>query len=354
MVRASIIWLNYNSLNFIDVALRSIDSVLNLDFDDLEVIIVDNASSDGSLERIKKYVDEHKPGKVKVKFVVSDENRGYAGGMNLGWEAKDPESRYVAFLNNDMIVEQRSLRRIIDFMEGDETLASASGLIYSRDGKRISSARGFVSELWVFGGICYGIFEHECPGIDKAHYVTFPVGAFAVVKVSAVSKACPNGRPFIDETFLYLDDDLLGLVLWNKGYKVAYVPVRAGIHFEGLSTSKPGIGLYYGYRASTASIDILKTKFFVFRVLYIVRRLMGYPFLSIIDYKNRERYLEILKGVKDGLKFAKSIENEVGILDLNKAPYVPVNIMNAIIEYVYPWKKHKIVNFDMLRQPEPY
>jgi glycosyltransferase involved in cell wall biosynthesis len=48
VVEASIIWLNYNSSNFIDIALTSIDSVLNLDFDNYEVIIVDNASSDGS------------------------------------------------------------------------------------------------------------------------------------------------------------------------------------------------------------------------------------------------------------------------------------------------------------------
>jgi len=260
MVKASIIWLNYNSSNFIDIALMSIDSVLNLDFDDYEVVVVDNASSDGSFQRIKRYIDERKPGSIKVKYVVSDVNRGYAGGMNLGWEAKDPESKYVAFLNNDLIVEQQSLRRTIDFMEGDETLAAANGLIYMRDGKRIFSAGGFGSEHWSFGNICYSAFEHECPGIDKAHHVTYAVGTYAVVKVNAISKACPNGRPFIDETFLYLDDNLLGLMLWNKGYKVAYIPVRAGIHFEGLSTKIPGVGLYYVNRASTACINTLKNE----------------------------------------------------------------------------------------------
>jgi GT2 family glycosyltransferase len=124
-------------------------------------------------------------------------------------------------------------------MEGDEILAATSGLIYSRDGKRIYSARGFISENYVAGGICYGVYEHECSGIDRAHYVTYADGAYALVKVGAISKACPNGKPFIDETFLYLDDYMLGLMLWNKGYKVAYVPVRAEIHFEGLSTKNP-------------------------------------------------------------------------------------------------------------------
>jgi glycosyltransferase involved in cell wall biosynthesis len=87
MVRASLIWLNYNSSRFIDIVLKSINSVLNLDFDSYEVIIVDNASSDGSFEEIKKYVNEHKQN-IKVKFVRSNTNRGYAGGINLGWKFK--------------------------------------------------------------------------------------------------------------------------------------------------------------------------------------------------------------------------------------------------------------------------
>ena len=58
--------------------------MLDLDFDDYGVIVVDNASSDGSFDVIRKFIEERKPSSVRVKFVVSDVNRGYAGGMNLG------------------------------------------------------------------------------------------------------------------------------------------------------------------------------------------------------------------------------------------------------------------------------
>ena len=98
MVKASLIWLNYNSLGFMDIALKSIESVLNLDFDDYEVIVVDNASSDGSFEKIKEIAEEKRPSGVRVRFVRSDVNRGYAGGMNLGWEARDSEAKYVVCL----------------------------------------------------------------------------------------------------------------------------------------------------------------------------------------------------------------------------------------------------------------
>ena len=76
MVRASLIWLNYNSSGFIDITLRSIGSALRLDFDYYEVVIVDNASSDCNFERIRKFIEEKKPSNVRVKFVKSDANRG--------------------------------------------------------------------------------------------------------------------------------------------------------------------------------------------------------------------------------------------------------------------------------------
>ena len=193
-----------------DIALKSIESVLNLDFDDYEVVIVDNASSDDSLEGIKKVVEEGGPGNVKVKFVRSDANRGYAGGMNLGWEARNSEAKYVAFLNNDLIVEPSSLKDLVNYMESDEKLADASGLIYFSNSKGIYSAGGYGTDHWYFSGICGNMLEHECPGINKFHYVTYADGAYMVVRTGIIKKACPAGKPFIDETFLYLGDYLLG------------------------------------------------------------------------------------------------------------------------------------------------
>jgi GT2 family glycosyltransferase len=81
---------------------------------------VDNASDDGSFEAIKKFVEGIGPCKAKIKVVRSDVNRGYSGDMNLGWRTRDTESKYVAFLNNDLIVEPDSLREIVEYLEADE------------------------------------------------------------------------------------------------------------------------------------------------------------------------------------------------------------------------------------------
>ena len=340
-----------HSSSFIDIAVRSLESALRLDFDDYEIVIVDNASSEGSLERIRKFVEEKKPSSVKVKFVRSDVNKGYAGGMNLGWEARDSEAKYVAFLSNDLIVEPISLREIIDYMVSDNKIAAANGLIYLGDGKRIFSAGDYISDNWHMGNICHSSFEHECPGINKQHYVTYANGAYMLVKAEAILRACPAGKPFIDETFLYLDDNLLGLILWNNGYKVAYVPVKSGIHYSGLTTGPSKIGIYYVTRASAIGINTIKTKLTYMKQLYIARRLYGNKLLSLINRQRREEYSIVLKAIKDGLELSPIIEKRAGTLDLERAPHVHVNAINAILDLLLI-KRLDRINHEMLKQPD--
>ncbi|MGC8543711.1 MAG: glycosyltransferase [Vulcanisaeta sp.] len=88
MNKASVIWLNYNSMRFINLALSSLKSVFDLDYKDFEVIIVDNASTDGSFEAIKRFIDKLRP-KQRVRIIQSDRKRGYSGGMNLGFVSVD-------------------------------------------------------------------------------------------------------------------------------------------------------------------------------------------------------------------------------------------------------------------------
>ena len=325
MVKASLIWLNYNSLGFMDIALKSIESVLNLDFDNYEVIIVDNASSDGSFEKIKEFIRDKKPSSVRVKFVRSDVNRGYAGGMNLGWEARDSEAKYVVFLNNDLILQPNSLRELVDYMEGDEKLAAANGLIYHGNSERICTAGGYGTDHWIFGNICIGIFKYECPGVNKFHYVTFASGAYMIINTEIVRKVSPEGKPFIDETFLYLDDVLLGLILWNRGYKVAYVPVTSGYHYGSLSTRY--VANYYSRRTRTALIRLLNTRFSWIKAIYLIRLSTGYKLLDLLS-----KYGKAYKAYQDGTYLAQILRNKLGfILNLHKAPYVRVSYLNFIL-----------------------
>jgi hypothetical protein len=109
--------------------------------------------------------------------------------------------------------------------------------------------------------------------------------------------------------------------------------------------------LYYGKRATTIGINVIRTKLTYIRQLYIARRLVGYRLLSLINRRRREEYSIILRAVRDGLGLSPIIEKRVGILDLEKAPYVHVNTIDALLELLQI-KRLSGVNHEMLKQRE--
>ena len=109
--------------------------------------------------------------------------------------------------------------------------------------------------------------------------------------------------------------------------------------------------LYYGKRATTIGINVIRTKLTYIRQLYIARRLVGYRLLSLINRRRREEYSIILRAVRDGLGLSPIIEKRVGILDLERAPYVHVNTIDALFELLQI-KRLGRVNHEMLKQRE--
>ncbi len=342
--KVTLVWLNYNSAGFLSLALRSLRSLLQLDYDDYEVVVVDNASNDGSFEAIKKFVEGQGSIKAKIKVVRSDVNRGYSGGMNLGWSARDPESKYVAFLNNDLIVEPDSLRNIVECMEAEEDVGAASGLILFGDGRTVCSAGGVVTELWSAGGICRDASCSECYGREKPYYVTYADGAYMVVKADAIRSACPDGKPFLDEAFLYFDDYVLGLVLWNRGYKVKYYPVKAGLHYAH-RTAKPVIS-YYSARARVALMKVVETRFKTMVPAFLLMWLVVYSLMCVTD-STKSRAL--VRGAYDGLRLGSFAKKKVGALSLYRAPYVRLGFKHSMSGFRGLRGKTKITHGDLVR-----
>jgi GT2 family glycosyltransferase len=61
------------------------------------------------------------------------------------------------------------------------------------------------------------LLEGECYKKDKPHRVSYADGAYMIISVNAIKDASPIGKPFLDRAFLYFDDYVLGLLLWNRG-----------------------------------------------------------------------------------------------------------------------------------------
>ena len=98
----SIIILNYNGKDYVEECL---DSVLNQTYKNMEVIVVDNASKDGSLEILRdKYMS-------KIMLIENDKNLGFAEGNNVAY--KKTKGEFIALLNNDAVADNEWLYKFI-------------------------------------------------------------------------------------------------------------------------------------------------------------------------------------------------------------------------------------------------
>jgi len=312
-----IVWLNYNSSHFLDIASNSLVSIV--EEEPGLIVFVDNNSSDKSDENLKSLL------RGNYKFIKLDRNIGYAGGMNIGYQVIVKHGlKYVAFVTNDLVVAQGSMSIGIEYLSQYDDVACVQGVLYVPDG-RLWSAGCYLDELMGAGTICGGISKVECPGIHKPQEPTYLDGAYIICKTEVLKRL---GTPFIDETFAYLDDNILGLRLWNTGYKLLLVPHDFGVHHVSQTFRRTGLQQYYALRSRIARLVATEVPRKYAKKLYLFK-------LSILS---RKIY-------KDGIQLGKLIVDRIGKLSLCKAPYLRLSAYDAYLSAVVPLYrtfKHKI------------
>jgi len=319
MARVVVLWLNYNGSRIWDIARESLHSVLNLERGDfgLTILVVDGGSTDNSPDLIKKYINDIEF-KNEVVLHRLSENRGYAGNMNGGYEyaVNNLGADYVVFLNNDFIVRSDSLRRLFEWIRKGEYVG-IQGLELGADGV-VSNAGMFHDEFGQALGACRGYKIEDCD-LTKPYFVTYPMGSYMIYSVDFINEL-PDKLPFITDTFMYFDDNYIGLMAWQKSREVAFVPVIGGVHHGG-STIRSLYGvrsssanLYLTIRARTALWENMHCRHHNLFKLY-KSRLYLMAKLHLLDESRR-------RGIFDGIKLAKIVREKAGIIDIEKATHV--------------------------------
>jgi GT2 family glycosyltransferase/glycosyltransferase involved in cell wall biosynthesis len=205
----SVILVNYRGA---EDTIESLQGIEQLDWptDRLEVIVVDNASGDGSLERIRTTADP------SVKFIALDTNTGFAGGCNRGVD--EASGDYVAFINNDARPEPRWLSAAIPVLEAHGSVGCVASKVLDWEGKTIDYAG---SGLAFYGhGFKLHTGETDTDRPDQEADVLFPSGAAMVMPRDLFLDV----GGFDTRYFMFFEDVDLGVRLWVLGYRVRYVP----------------------------------------------------------------------------------------------------------------------------------
>ncbi|MGA9049722.1 MAG: glycosyltransferase family 2 protein [Dehalococcoidia bacterium] len=216
-IKVSVVVVNYNGLQYLDACLNSI---LKQDFSDYEVIFVDNASIDGSLE----YARRHFPGLV---FVANSGNSGYAGGINSGMAVAKGE--YVAPINMDTEVTPGWLAAMVDFMDTRPQVGAVCPKVLITDQRNKVNCNGL--NIHVSGlGFCRMLHKPDVPE-SGAHKISGISGCSYLIKKDIFNRM--GGAP--EYCFMYNDDVVISWLLTMMGYEMYCLPQSVIYHRYRLS-----------------------------------------------------------------------------------------------------------------------
>lgn len=329
--KVSILWINYNSSSFIDLALESIQAVKELDYSNYELIIVDNGSVDDSPKTIKNLVEKVE---LKSKIIKLKENRGYTGGNNIAYAARDPDSKYIVLLNSDAVPQKDSLRKLVQIMENDASLGAVQSVILNYDERTIDTAGDYLSELLGAYSRAQGKPRKT---LRKWVYITSADGAYSIYRVGAVKNkiACDDSL-FDDSLFACLDDHMLGLKVWNNGFKIKAAPLVTAKHRRGSSFKKVTPLLFYlGVRNRIILNEISNSKYKNLLRLFFVKQLYVYFLFKIFSLKtepsSKNIHALLSKAFLDGIRIGKKRKKLGETIDIYKAPILRIKPLTAFL-----------------------
>ena len=192
---ASVIVLSYNASMFVEQCVRS---VLDSDYPNFEVIVVDNGSTDGSYELVRKLF-----GAIpNVRIIRNSRNLGFAEGNNVGY--RNSRGDVLVFLNVDTVTEHDWLRRLVDVLNSDATIGVAQPRLVSMGHPgSVDSEGGYMDCLgYVY---LYGSWYTTKP-IRKTTEPFYAEGAALAIKRSVAESVLLGASIFDSDYFLYYED----------------------------------------------------------------------------------------------------------------------------------------------------
>ncbi len=262
MLNLSIIILSYNTKEYLRDCLQSIYNNLPKGF--FEVIVVDNASIDNSIEMVLKEFP-------KVNVFKSDKNLGFAKGVNMG--AKKAKGELLLFLNSDAVLQNDKVVEMTSFIRRNEDVGILGGLLVNQDLTRQRSYGKFYT-LPVAVKMLIGGDRMEIRGkrLDKPVRVDWVSGGFMMVKTSIFTKI----SGFDENYFMYMEDVDLCYRAKNMGFLTFIFPDSYALHLSHGSSNRTFAieniykGLLYFYKKHRHEWEYNVLKFILFTKAWIL------------------------------------------------------------------------------------
>lgn len=232
-IKLSIIIVNFNTYKFLDKCLISIFKS-GLNSQDYEIVVVDNASKDDSVNLINKNFPQ-------VILTANKKNLGFAKANNQAIRLAHGE--YILFLNPDTIIPADTFSFVMNFMEINKEVGIATCRVELTDGTLDDAChRGFPTPWRALchfiglgnlfkGSIIFNGYHLGFCHLDKVHQIEACAGAFMMVKRQAGEEV-----NWLDEDYFWYGEDLdFCYRVKEKGWKIMFVPEVKILHYKGIA-----------------------------------------------------------------------------------------------------------------------
>lgn len=230
----ALIIVNYNTRQLLDDCLASIYKA-DHPKEGLQVIIVDNASGDDSMDMVaKKY--------PAALIIENSENLGFAKGNNIGVDAAD--ARYVLFLNSDTVVKRYSLVKPLKYLKTHPKVGAITVKLFLKDGTiDFDNHRGFPTpwaSISKFSGLAkifpkstfFNSYHLGFQKLDKIHQIPVAAGSYLMMPIKLFKDI-----GMWDESYFFYGEDIdLCYRINEAGYSIIYYPKVNILHLRGASS----------------------------------------------------------------------------------------------------------------------
>lgn len=245
------------SWNVAELLEDCIGSLLNSKTDDqLEIIVVDNASSDNTVALIQEKFPQ-------VKLIANQYNYGFGRACNQGWRMAGGD--FIFFLNPDAAIAANGLQILLNFMQNHPRAGIIGPKLSYPDGSIQSSRRRFLSPALAFVESTilqryapfknlnnlksYYIEAHGDPSAEESQQVDWLVGAALLVRREVLEQT----GGFDERYFMYSEESDLGREAKKRGWQIWYVPEAQVMHREGRSSAKAVVQRHINFNSSKVS-----------------------------------------------------------------------------------------------------
>jgi len=323
MMKISVLILNYNVANFLDICLISVKEALKIY--NHEIIVVDNASSDNSLEIIKKYHQN-------VILIENKENFGFPKGNNIGFEKVTGD--YLLVLNPDVIVPENLIETILSKIELiDQGIAGC--YLLDGCGHFLPESKRQTPSPWVSMTKILGLYKifpknkwfnqyyamHINPNQDGQ--VDILVGAFMWMKTSLYKSL--NG--FDENCFMYADDVDLSYRSKLLNLKNVYWSNPKILHYKGESTNRDftyikrfNEAMQYFYNKHFKKNYLFSVLMQIISYIFVIKKSFEKP---IIQKSPTNFYLYPTNSELKNIISSKLNQPIIPVNDLKKHPFKP-------------------------------